>query len=389
TVPPGVYRLDATVTIGENRRLILDSGAEIRGNHPGFVIHLTHSGAVLRGAGSGSVVRSLVHPTSGAVVQVYAPNMTTSMGHDMSGWEISNLRIAGRTPTAPNESVYGAASGQPYGCLRITNPQLDGKVAYFGYLNNLFFEFANYGLWLHAWANGLRGGNFHGQFIGNTTLKSAMVFCQGALDNGFINAFHHYSPDIPTLLFEDLDNTAVAGGSFHVAAYNTFLAFQCEQGGGAAKAVVANVNCSAFKNTIQIVDNTAGGYDVSIAFRNINDMWFASTGPSFQTMEIRGDDVGLGTCTRTGDLLLTTAGKGLRVKEGANARMGVATLAGGTVTIPNTTVTANTRIFTSRQSSGGTLGQLSTSRISGTSFAITSSSGTETSSVAWELREPA
>jgi hypothetical protein len=79
----------------------------------------------------------------------------------------------------------------------------------------------------------------------------------------------------------------------------------------------------------------------------------------------------------------------LEVKDGANKRMGTATLVGGTVTVSNTTVTASTRIFTSRQALGGTAGHLSIGTVvAGTSFIINSSSGTDTSVVAWLLIEP-
>jgi hypothetical protein len=90
-----------------------------------------------------------------------------------------------------------------------------------------------------------------------------------------------------------------------------------------------------------------------------------------------------------GNLILSTLGKGLRIKEGVGARMGVATLVAGTVTIANTSITSSTRIIVSRQTSGGTLGHLSGTRVSGTSFTITSSSASDTSVVAWVLVEPA
>lgn len=89
-----------------------------------------------------------------------------------------------------------------------------------------------------------------------------------------------------------------------------------------------------------------------------------------------------------GNVVISAAGKGLTIKEGTGARMGQATLAAGTVTIANASVTANTRIFVSRQTAAGTLGYLSTSRVAGTSFTIKSSSTTETSTVAWVLVEP-
>lgn len=86
-------------------------------------------------------------------------------------------------------------------------------------------------------------------------------------------------------------------------------------------------------------------------------------------------------------LNLGSAGGGVQIKEGANARMGVSTLVAGTVTVANTSVTANTRVATFRQAVGGTLGHLSTTKVNGTSFTITASGGADTSVIAWVLFE--
>ena len=76
-------------------------------------------------------------------------------------------------------------------------------------------------------------------------------------------------------------------------------------------------------------------------------------------------------------------------KDGANKRMGQATLVGGTVVVSNTTITANTRIFLSRETLGGAAGHLAVSaRSASTSFTILSSSGTDTSTINWLLVEP-
>lgn len=84
------------------------------------------------------------------------------------------------------------------------------------------------------------------------------------------------------------------------------------------------------------------------------------------------------------------AKSGLTVTEGANAKQGVATLVGGTVTVANTSITANSRIFLTSQADGGAPGSLRVSaRVVGTSFTITSSSATDTSVVAYEIFEPA
>jgi hypothetical protein len=87
------------------------------------------------------------------------------------------------------------------------------------------------------------------------------------------------------------------------------------------------------------------------------------------------------------DVLIEGLGAGISVKEGANGRMGTATLVGGTITVANTTVTANTRVFISRSTTGGTEGTLSTTQIASTSFTVNSSSGTDTSTVNWLLIE--
>lgn len=69
---------------------------------------------------------------------------------------------------------------------------------------------------------------------------------------------------------------------------------------------------------------------------------------------------------------------------------GSATLVGGTVTVSLPQVTANSDIFLTGQNSSGTAGNLTvSSRTAGTSFTITSSSASDTRTVAWLLYEPA
>lgn len=90
----------------------------------------------------------------------------------------------------------------------------------------------------------------------------------------------------------------------------------------------------------------------------------------------------------TGSFTVATAGQGLRVKEGSNAKQGTSVLTAGSVVVANTSVTATSRIFLTSQADGGTPGFLRVSaRTAGTSFTITSSSGTDTSTVAWEIFE--
>jgi hypothetical protein len=77
----------------------------------------------------------------------------------------------------------------------------------------------------------------------------------------------------------------------------------------------------------------------------------------------------------------------LRVKSGANLRIGQATLIAGAIVVSNTSVTANTRIFVTVSTAGGTQGFLKVTKTAGTSFTITSTSATETSTVDWFMVE--
>lgn len=90
------------------------------------------------------------------------------------------------------------------------------------------------------------------------------------------------------------------------------------------------------------------------------------------------------------DLVIATVGKGLQVKEGANATMGRAVLVAGTVTVNTTAMVTASEVFLSRRIAGGTLGHLSVGTVvSGTSFVINSSDAADTSTICWLIVTPA
>jgi hypothetical protein len=79
----------------------------------------------------------------------------------------------------------------------------------------------------------------------------------------------------------------------------------------------------------------------------------------------------------------------IAVQDGLNKSLGVATLVGGTVTVANTRVLNDSRIFLSGQNSSGASGGLTVSaRVEGVSFTVTSTSGSDTRDVAWWIVEP-
>lgn len=110
-------------------------------------------------------------------------------------------------------------------------------------------------------------------------------------------------------------------------------------------------------------------------------------------------DVSTLTAAAIGDTVYNTnaafgAGAGIYVRGptawiAQNPKRGTAVLVGGTVTVSDTSVTADSRILLTSQVDGGTVGFLRVSaRTAGTSFVITSSSATDTSTVAYEINEP-
>jgi hypothetical protein len=93
----------------------------------------------------------------------------------------------------------------------------------------------------------------------------------------------------------------------------------------------------------------------------------------------------------SGDLSLLDVGAGILIKEGSNAKSGLATMVAGTITVNTTRVTATSRIQLTVQSLGTVTTPKAigvTARVAGTSFTITSADNTDTSTVAWLIVEP-
>jgi hypothetical protein len=97
----------------------------------------------------------------------------------------------------------------------------------------------------------------------------------------------------------------------------------------------------------------------------------------------------------TGQLTIDTAGKGLSIKEGSNAKMGITgafpTGSPNTVTVPTGAVTVNSRIFLTAQSDPAGVNAALTivSVIAGASFDIRASNANFNGTVAWMIVEPA
>jgi hypothetical protein len=141
----------------------------------------------------------------------------------------------------------------------------------------------------------------------------------------------------------------------------------------ATRTLTIAVSTNAVAGVLSAADHTTySGYAATIALKaNIAAPTFTGTVNS-----------------STGSVLISTIGQGLGIKTGVNSKIGTAVLVAGVVTVANTSVNANSRIIVTGQTDGGTPGALRVSaKIVGTSFTITSSSATDTSTVAWVILE--
>lgn len=155
--------------------------------------------------------------------------------------------------------------------------------------------------------------------------------------------------------------------------------FGYRSGGANGELYVASVSPHGQSIAIRPRSNASGGNAIlsssgAVAIRNSAD----------------NADVNLtaAAITASGDLACLTAGKGLQLKAGTNARGGNATLIAGTITVTNTTVSANTVITLTRKTSGGTIGTSITYTLSaGASFTINSDNLLDTSTFSYLLLE--
>ena len=149
---------------------------------------------------------------------------------------------------------------------------------------------------------------------------------------------------------------------------------------------------SRFEAAGAIAASNGGTRSNSIAYDNINN-WGTITsvesGVGSKPLKISASNVNL----INSDLVIETAGKGIQIKEGVNAKSGQSSLgAGGLIVVANTSVTANSRIQLTPQANtgGGTFGSVYVStRVVGVSFTIASTSATDRRPVAWQIFEPA
>lgn len=175
-------------------------------------------------------------------------------------------------------------------------------------------------------------------------------------------------------------STATVTGNFTVlpdnAATNalvTVARFGVNSTGTAAAGFGPSIDFSAEDSTTndQQIGSIAGLWTTATHATPVGAVRVFTVSGGSNTQRLQIDNAG---AIIAGDVIVSTAGKGLSIASGSNTRAGEAVLVGGTVTVTNTTVSASTRILLSRRVVGGTLGTggYVYTISSGTSFTINS-----------------
>lgn len=163
-------------------------------------------------------------------------------------------------------------------------------------------------------------------------------------------------------------------------------------GAGGASALDGSLSRGAVPNigvTGLIVQGPGGAGNYG--FGQVGRSDFHYTGADFPTMTVESSGTpAFGALDSGGFISTATAGIGYMVREGSNAKQGVsAAMTAGAVTVANTSVTANSRIFVTRAPGGTNPGAVYVSaQTAGTSFVITSTNAADTGTAYYVIFEP-
>lgn len=327
------------------------------------------------------------YPTSGGVTSINTLTgaITLAAGTGITLTPAGNtITIAATgTPSFPLEAPNGTAAAPSYAFGGDTGGA--GTGLYAAGVNILGFA-----------SNGVTAGNISAAqrwTVGSAVTPATHIF------NGALNIQSTGTSSQPILVNGVTTNAGVS--HFGISSQSTLSSAQTTAGNG-----FYSLLTTAASTTMQFVRGyEADGFTKGAGGTVTNYIDFGSSG---NNRNATNNAVVANTTTFTGDyflfqngsdesllggnLRLNTVGKGLLIKEGSNAKMGVATLSTGTVVVSTTAVTATSRIFLTAQSLGTvTVGQglAISARSAGTSFTILSTSPTDTSVVAWMIIEPA
>lgn len=316
--------------------------------------------------------------TSNATKGFHYWGSSTLMAFDETN---GRLGIGQATPTAKLEVVAGALATSARQALTVTGSGTSGQTL-IGALVNI--TSTSGGSNSYALRVKLNAGNTGGS--ANSTLENYNAVAGTGTTLNIGSAFTSPLANVVNTMFASATTTGTnIGGYGDASGGNTNY--------GLVGKAVGTKNSGVNIGTIGIAANAGtspiniGGYfgmqTTEATIKGSSVALAADNGTTTSNIfEARDGGTSVFTVADGGAITATGA---INLTDGANKSVGVsAAMTAGTITISNTRVTANSRIFLTHATLGGTQGILSVGTIvAGTSFVINSSSATDTGTVNW------
>lgn len=240
------------------------------------------------------------------------------------------------------------------------------------------------------------GGSSDAVYLGNSSGLTAVISTgTGSVQQIAINASGNNTNTSGSIGYNNFSTTSgtkydwrMTGGFAPTSGvgnfYNLLFNGEINQTGGAN----GNSGAIIFNPTLTSLGGTWSA--LTMATSNSSTKFLNQTGSNTTSTHVGAFGFGSTTVPTdkveiTGNLALLTAGNKLKIATGSNASVGTsAAMTAGSITINTTAVTANSQIFLTHATLGGTQGILSVGTVTaGTSFVINSSSATDTGTVHW------
>jgi len=257
-IPAGVYAIDAAIQIPLATTVEMLSGATVKrfaalSSSTGPVFWLSGNRASLIGTGQGVSLVENENASPSGVVRIGAESILET-GRAVQYCTVRGLLINGK-------QVGGQTSGTPDACIYMVAGNGTGSNCYYNSISNCRVSQANFGIYMHGLANGNRIYDIGGQNLGNASVKSAMLYMAGGIDNAISDFFLTGSSGTTMVKWED-------DGGIRTT-HNSFTNMVCEQGGSGFW-LDADTGTTAVSNYFQGVANTSPALNVSNYVLNNN-----------------------------------------------------------------------------------------------------------------------
>lgn len=245
-----------------------------------------------------------------------------------------------------------------------------------------------------------------GSFVGQPSYSYGVVPGPGVPSGYFVDLFNTQRVNgVKTWLETQTVEKAAQAGAEVIASWSVSddnqASLQVVNGTGTSSVFLATIrangtNLTSVSNSYLTIDTRIGNAsaDASAGSGMLRFLFFrdiAGTLPVVNRylIDVRNSTTPLLSITANGDAFFRQAGRGIVHAAGAGAIVGRATLVAGTVTILIPTVDANTEVFLTRRTAGGTIGNLTYTVAAGASITINSDNVLDTSVVSYKCEKTA